>query len=85
LEFDEGFLSAVSSRDIFSLLVNRLKGPDQRVLGELAEGLGACEIAAKLSVSHVLVLKRRRRIAKLAIKLGINPLPGAGRRRVRSL
>ncbi len=47
LEFDEGFLSAVSSSDIFSLLVDRLKPLDRRILGELAEGLGACEIAVK--------------------------------------
>jgi len=61
--------------------MHRLKGPDQGILRELANGLSVCEVAAKLNVSHVLVLKRRRVIAKLAIKLGINPLPATRLRR----
>ena len=77
MEFDEGFLSAVAGRDILSLLMHRLKEPEQRILRELANGLSVCEVAAKLKVSHVLVLKRRRVIAKLAIKLGINPRPAS--------
>ncbi len=75
LEWDEGFLSAVTAHDIFSLLSDRLKPTDRTILGKLADGLGVCEIAAKLKVSHVFVVKRRRRIAQLAIQLGVDPVP----------
>jgi DNA-binding NarL/FixJ family response regulator len=81
LEFDEGFLSAVSARDIVSLLADRLNSRDRIILRELAEGQRPCEIAAKLNVSHAFVVQRRRQIAKRAIKLGINPLPGGPFRR----
>jgi hypothetical protein len=77
LQFDDGFLSTVAARDVISLLMARLNSRDQRILGELAGGRGPREIAAMLEVSHPLVVQRRRHIAKLAIKLGINPLPAA--------
>ena len=81
LQFDEGFLSAVAACDIISLLTDRLNSRDQRILGELAMGHGACEIAAMLRVSHAFVAKRHRQIAKLAIKLGLHPLPADAIRR----
>ena len=74
LEFDEGFMSEVNAHDICSLLFDRLKPIDQIILGGLAEGLRVCNIAEKLMVSHVFVVQHRRRIARLAVILGINPV-----------
>jgi hypothetical protein len=84
LEFDEGFLSAVTGKDLLCALGQHLNGTDKRILVALADGWGVWEIAAKLKVSHAFVAKRRRRIADLAMKLGINPLPAPGRFRFRS-
>ena len=74
LDFDEGIMSEVHARDILCVLVDRLKPIDQIILGELAEGLRVCEIAEKLKVSHVFVVQHRRRIARVAINLGISPV-----------
>ena len=68
---DEGIMSEVCARDVFSLLVVRLKPRDQFVLGALFEGLGVGEIANLLNVSHQSVLRCRERIGVLAIKLGV--------------
>ena len=64
-------MSEVCARDVFSLLVVRLKPRDQFVLGALFEGLGVGEIANLLNVSHQSVLRCRERIGVLAIKLGV--------------
>ena len=74
LDFDEGIMSEVHARDILCVLVDRLKPIDQIILGELAEGLRVCEIAENLKVSHVFVVQHRRRIARVAINLGISPV-----------
>ncbi len=65
----------VSVRDIIAQLSERLPSFEQAVLSHLAEGLRAREVAARLKVSHPTIIKHRRKIAALAIKLGIPPLP----------
>jgi len=76
-ELDEGIMSAVNADDIFSVLVARLAATDQTILIALAEGLEPRDIAKNLHVSEMLVIRHRRGIAKVAIKLGINPLAPA--------
>jgi DNA-directed RNA polymerase specialized sigma24 family protein len=72
---DDAVLGQVSARDIFSLLCGRLTPFEQAILNHLSEGLGAREIAVRLDVTHPTVVKYRRRIAALAMRLGIPPLP----------
>ena len=74
LDIDEGIMSAVNAGDIFSVLVARLAATDQNILVALAEGLEDRDIAKNLHVSEMFVIRHRRGIAKVAIKLGINPL-----------
>ncbi len=68
---DEALFAQLSARDIISLLSSRLTEFEQSVLHHLAEGLRAREIATQLKVSHPTVIKHRRKIAAVAIKLGI--------------
>jgi DNA-directed RNA polymerase specialized sigma24 family protein len=65
----------ISARDIISQLSSRLTAFEQSVLFHLAEGLRAREIAARLNVSHTTVIKHRRKIAAVALKMGIPRLP----------
>jgi DNA-directed RNA polymerase specialized sigma24 family protein len=71
----------VSARDIVELLGSRLRPLDNAILRFLADGLGPRDIAARMNVTHQTILKRRRRIAALAIQLGIAPVPANGRLR----
>lgn len=75
LELDDALFAQVSARDIIAALSSELTIFQQSVLNHLAEGLRAREIAARLNVSHPTVIKHRRKIAALAIKMGIPPLP----------
>jgi DNA-directed RNA polymerase specialized sigma24 family protein len=72
---DNAVFGQVSARDILSLLCGRLTPFEQSILTHLAEGLGAREIAERMDVTHPTVIKYRRKIASLAIRLGIPPLP----------
>src|SRR5437762_7933550 len=74
LELDEGIMSAVNSHDICSVLLDRLRPTDQLILRGMAEGLRISEIANALHRPRGFVESHRLRIAKLAVKLGINPL-----------
>lgn len=62
------------TKDLISVLSPWLTPMEKKVLDCLSDGLSAREIAKRLTVSHTLVNKYRRRIADLAIKLGIVPL-----------
>ncbi len=73
LEFDEGIMSSVNARDVFSLLRDRVKPCDRKILGALAEGFGVRDIEARLKMPHQNVIRSRKRIAALAIKLGVVP------------
>ncbi len=67
----------VSAREIVSLLAKWLTPLERQILGFLAEGFSVREIAARLNVSHTSVIRCRRRIAALALKLGIEPPPNS--------
>ena len=70
----------VSAREIITLLAMWLTPLERQLLNCLAEGFGLREIAARLKLSHTSVIRSRRRIAALAVKLGIEPLPNANGR-----
>lgn len=72
---DEAVVDQVCARDVFALLCGRLTPFEQSILNYLAEGLGAREIALRLQVTHPTIMKYRKRIAALAIRLGIPPYP----------
>jgi len=74
LDLDEGIMSEVNAHEIIDLLSSRLKPPERKIFERLVEGLGTRQIARILHVSHMLVIRHRREIAKVAIKLGINPV-----------
>jgi len=81
LELDEGIMSEINAHDIFFLLADRLEPTDQLILRGMFEGLRISEIADALHVPRGFVDRHRLRIAKLAVKLGINPLPAVPLRR----
>jgi DNA-directed RNA polymerase specialized sigma24 family protein len=65
----------VSAREIVTLLAAWLTPVECEVLDGLVEGYGMRQIAARLNLSHTSVIRYRRRIAALALKFGIEPLP----------
>lgn len=71
----DSVLSLVSAREIISLLANWLTPLERQVFGCLAEGFGVRETAGQLNVSHTCVIRQRRRIAAVALTLGIEPMP----------
>jgi RNA polymerase sigma factor (sigma-70 family) len=75
--------SFVSARDILAQLLSRLPPADRLVLEYLAEGLSVEEIAARLHCSHQSVSKHRKRIARAAAELGLEPDPAPLRPRNR--
>lgn len=70
----------VSAEDLFTLLRGRLSPIEKVILNLLAQGMGAREIAQQLKVTHPTVIKYRRRIATIALRLGVPPLPKYSRR-----
>ncbi len=68
---NEGLLEAISARDLISVLSEWLTPKEKDALLCLADGLSAREIAKRLNISHTLVNRHRRRIAAVALKLGI--------------
>ncbi|HYV26608.1 MAG TPA: LuxR C-terminal-related transcriptional regulator, partial [Candidatus Eisenbacteria bacterium] len=71
----DAVLADVSARDIITSMSKWLPDLERTVLQYLAEGLGTCDIAKKLNISHPMVIKHRRKIAALATKLAIASLP----------
>ena len=65
----------VSTREILALLSKWLTPTERLILFCLADGLGARDIASRLKMSHTSVIRHRRRIATLALKFGVEPLP----------
>jgi len=85
LEFDEGIMSEVNARDIFSLLLDRLKPIDRDILSALAEGYGSGEVAKRLGISVDSIRRHRHEIAAVALRNGIVPpttSPDRARRRL---
>ena len=68
---DESVFTNVCAHDIMELLWHRTASVDHSILRDLAEGFGIQEIAQRLNISHQAVSKRRRKIAVLAMQLGI--------------
>jgi RNA polymerase sigma factor (sigma-70 family) len=75
LEPRDAVVADVSARDMLEAMSKLLPARERAVLHYLAEGLGTCDIAKRLSISHPMVIKHRRKIAALATKLAIEPLP----------
>jgi len=73
--FEDTVVGPVSVRDIIALLSCQLTEIQKAILIYLAEGMHAREIAQRLKISHPTVIKHRRKIAALAIRLGIARLP----------
>ncbi len=73
-ESDDGIMSEINAHDIFRLLVDRLEQGEQTILGALFEGAGIGDIAETLHVPRGFVERHRLQIAKLAVRLGINPV-----------
>jgi RNA polymerase sigma factor (sigma-70 family) len=71
----ESPLDSVCALDIIELLSKKLNPREQDILAHLVAGAGSREIARKLSISHQSVSKHRQKLAALAIKMGILPLP----------
>jgi DNA-directed RNA polymerase specialized sigma24 family protein len=79
---ENSVLAQVEVCEIIRLLASWLTWREQAVLQCLVEDLRPREIARHLSLSHPTVNKYRRRIAALAIRLGLAPLsPRPSRRR----
>jgi len=66
-------LTSVSAREIVSLLAPLLSRQEQSVLAGLADGLGPRELGRRLKLSHAMVIRHRRKIAKLVTKLELPP------------
>jgi DNA-directed RNA polymerase specialized sigma24 family protein len=65
----------VSTREILALLSKWLTPIERLILACLADGLGVRDISSRLNISHTSVIRYRRRIASLALKFGVEPLP----------
>ena len=76
----------VCAKDFVSTLSRHLKPRESAVLGRLADGMVLHDVALQLNLSYPTVLKYRRKIASLAIKLGIAPATSChhthGRRKI---
>ena len=62
-------------RDLLSAMSERLGKIDRTILYGLAEGRRFREIAKSLQITHVSVFKHRRKIASIAVDLGLEPPP----------
>ena len=66
-------LAEVCANDVISTLALELKPSEIAVLRGLADGMRLHEIAVKLKRSYPTVLSYRRKIARVAVKLGFYP------------
>jgi DNA-directed RNA polymerase specialized sigma24 family protein len=73
--------AVVSTREILALLSKWLTPLERLILACLADGLGIRDIASRLNISHTSVSRSRRRIAALALKFGVEPLPNSNGRK----
>jgi DNA-directed RNA polymerase specialized sigma24 family protein len=73
-------VTAVSARELVSLLADHLQPQEKAVLACLADGLGPREIGRELKISHTMVIRHRRKIACLLTRLeSVNRPRGLGR------
>jgi len=71
----DSVVALASAREIAALLLKGLPPLERKILSCLAEGAGVRETATRLKITHTSVIRYRRRIASLALRLGIEPLP----------
>ena len=74
---EDSVFGQVSARDILTSLYQWLDPPDRLILDHLADGLSVREIASRLQLSHTSVIKRQRKIASVAVSLGLRPSSNA--------
>lgn len=74
-------VAQVCFRDMLASMYRWLDPPDRVILDLLVDGMSAREVAGRLRVSHTAVIKRQRKIASVAISLGLAP---SSRARVRA-
>src|SRR6266536_2398760 len=70
---EDSVFALVSAHDILTSLYQWLDPPDRLILDQLADGLSVREIASRLQLSHTAVIKRPRKIASVAVSLGLVP------------
>ena len=63
----------VSARETNELLARWMTVSERQILGLLEQGHSVRAIADRLGISHTSVIRSRKRIAALALRLGINP------------
>jgi len=68
----EDVLADVSARDMVNAISKCLPEFGRTILELLANGLGVCEIARRLNISHPTAINHRRKIATVANRLGIS-------------
>jgi len=61
----------ICAQDLLSTLSTHLQPLEKSILHGLAQGMALREVAARLKLSYPTALKYRRRIADLAVKLGV--------------
>jgi RNA polymerase sigma factor (sigma-70 family) len=74
-------IGQVQAREIVHQLSRVLTPREQAILHCLADGLGLREIACRLKFSHPVAIKCRRKIAELAVRMGIVARPATTTRR----
>ncbi len=70
-ESDHSVVSQVSAQDLYQVFSKRLSELDREILYRFCQGCTPAEVASELNLAHQTVLKHRRKIAQLALKLGI--------------
>jgi DNA-binding CsgD family transcriptional regulator len=70
----QDLLDEISARDIVSQLNAKLTPLQQRILALLLEGMGVREVARHLKLSHPVIIKHRRKIARLAAQMLASPV-----------
>jgi RNA polymerase sigma factor (sigma-70 family) len=71
----ESVWDAVSARDLADCIGQHANNTEKQILAYLDDGLRVSEIGEQLHISQQATSKHRRRIATLALQLGITPLP----------
>ena len=75
LELDDNMMSELIACDLAQVLKKKLDPIDRTILEALVKGLRVGEIAERLRVSHAFVTKHRHSIARVAMNLGVSPVP----------
>ena len=85
LRADDTFLSLVCARDLVAELSKWLTPLEKEILSLAQEGLSLREIGERFGLSHTSVIRRQRKIAVLASRLGGVALPTTGEGEAASL